>query len=80
MMKIKIYNRFSDQRLDLLAKVNDLIPNINTFPDEEITKFLFYGDKVKNRKFRKNGFSGAPKFRRIPQTTYLGHFGQKIFW
>ena len=38
-------SRFSDQRRDLLAKVNDLIPNINTFPDEEITKFLLYGDK-----------------------------------
>ena len=38
-------SRFSDQRRDLLAKINDLIPNINTFPDEEITKFLLYGDK-----------------------------------
>ena len=39
-------SRFSDQRRDLLAKVNDLIPNIKTFPDDEIAKFLnFYGDK-----------------------------------
>ena len=38
-------SRFSIQRRDLLAKVNYLIPYVNTFPDEEITIFLLYGDK-----------------------------------
>ena len=35
---------------------------------------------VKNRKFRKKRLFGGPQFRRISQTTFLGHFGQKFFW